>query len=58
MIIKLSNGTEIVLEDVVKDPKATSLQWLREYKARKEKARDGPGLTDNPPLTTTAERSL
>ena len=36
MIIKLSNGNEIVLKDVVMDPKAASLQWLRNRKEEKE----------------------
>jgi len=35
MIITLENGKTVVLDDVVKDPKAESLEWLREYKKRK-----------------------
>ena len=41
MIVKLSNGKETIIEDVVKDPKAEAIQWLRQYKETKRKARAG-----------------
>lgn len=36
MTIKLNNGKEIILEDVVKDPKTASLEWLQRYGARSQ----------------------
>ena len=42
MIIKLGNGNEIILGDVVKDPRAEAIQWLRVYKESHEKS---PGRT-------------
>ena len=32
MIIKFGNGNEIILDDIVKDPKAEAIKWLQEYK--------------------------
>lgn len=32
MIIKLGNDIEIALPDIVKDPKAEAIKWLRQYK--------------------------
>lgn len=42
MIITLANGKEIVIKDVVKDPKAEAIQWLRAYK---ENTKKSPGRT-------------
>ena len=36
MIITLENGNTVVLDDVVKDPRAEAIKWLQQYK----KARD------------------
>lgn len=35
MIIELSNGNEVILDDIVKDPKAEAIRWLREYNERR-----------------------
>lgn len=42
MIITLENGKKIALADVIKDPKAEAIEWLRRYKESKEKS---PGRT-------------
>jgi len=42
MIVKFSNGKEITIEDVVKDPKAEALEWLKQYK---KESPGRPGLT-------------
>ena len=36
MKIKLASGKEMILEDVVRDPKAEAIDWLRKYKARRQ----------------------
>lgn len=36
MIFKLSNGNEIIIDDVAKDEKAEAIEWLRKYKARRQ----------------------
>jgi len=40
MIIKLSSGKEVILDDVIKDSKAESIRWLQEYKERNMKIED------------------
>lgn len=51
MIIKLSNGKTVEIADVVEDPKAKAIKWLRQYK--KSPGRD-PGST----TPIDSERSL
>jgi len=53
MIVKLSNGKEIVIEDVVKDPKAEAIRWLRQYR-KKKPGMDPGGAAPN----RSAERSI
>lgn len=54
MIITLENGIEIVLDDIVEDPKAKSTKWLREYMAKRESPGPDPGSSKTP---TNIERS-
>jgi len=59
MIIKLSNGKEIVIGDAIKDTKTEAVEWLRKYKARKVRRQAVPGSPPGgSPAPVGSERSM